>query len=229
MSNGDSSHALGESVDSLMEKTATLMTTFDSNGFQEALQNTCQQSPGKNLPVWPRGLRDYSRPSLDKAPQAPISAQISASFGRPWNADQVDSGLFISTAEMKPTPVNYTAEAVAQMQPELVAAAVSTVKGHSAAVPMKMPTMPPAPKATQSPAPDADCGFSDPNFSIWKIPKCMFTTFGGIPQSKNFFMDHSRYFYLLCWIALLLLIVFLIKKFVIQRSQNPVFFPPQYE
>jgi len=235
MSNGENSHALGESVDSLLEKTATLNSSFDNNGFQEALQNVCQQQVGKNLPIWPRGLKTATRPALDKSPQQAISASISATFGRPWNAEQNDPGLFISTAEMHPTQVNYVSEAMAQMSPELMAAASTVALAPAAApvVPMKPPAMmmqmPPKASAT---APDSDCGFSDPNFSVWRIPACMVKSLAGIPQSKNFFTDHSRYFYLLCWLGIILLVVFLFKKFLIQKPPqqlNPVFFPPQYE
>lgn len=226
ISNGENSHALGESVDALIEKTATLNSVFDNNGYQEALQNVCQQQIGKNLPVWPRGLKYGTRPASSKAPQQAISAQISENFGRPWNNQQNDAGLFISTSQMKPVEVSYTAEAMAQMSPELVAAA-STVPVVAPTRPMMQP-MPP-PKFATTPDVNADCGFSDPNFSVWRIPKCMITTFGGISSSKNFFTDHSRYFYLLCWLGVILLVIFLIKKFLIQKGapspQNPIFFP----
>jgi len=235
LENSDSGHALGESVNSLIEKTATLNTSFSNSGFQEAVQNVCVSKPGINLPVWPRGLRNYTRPSLEKSPQAPISASISATFGRPWNAEQNDPGLFISTAEMRPTAVNYVAEAMAQMSPELVAAASTVNLGAAAPVLKMMPPMPPPKFATAAAInnpPDADCGFSDPGFSVWRIPACMVKSLAGISSSKNFFTDHSRYFYLLCWLGVILLVVFLIKKFMVQtpsQQLNPVFFPPQYE
>lgn len=229
ISNGDNSHALGESVDALVEKTATLNTSFSNSGFQEALQNACVSKPGINLPVWPRGLKYGTRPASSKAPQQAISAQISENFGRPWNNQQNDAGLFISTEAMKPVEVSYTAEAMAQMSPELVAAA-STVNLAPPAPAQMRPMMQPMPpkQATSASPPDAECGFSDPNFSIWKIPSCMVKSLAGISSSKNFFTDHSRYFYLLCWIGVILLVVFLFKKFLIQKGvppQNPIFFP----
>jgi len=231
LQNSDSGYALGESVDSMLEKTAELNTSYSANGWQEATQNFCMQRPGVNLPIWPKGLKLATRPQLDKQKQAPISALISATFGRPWNAEQNDPGLFIATEAMRPTSVNYVSEAMAQMQPELMAAA-STVSA-APTVPMKPPAMMmQMPLKASATAPDADCGFNDPGFSVWRIPACMIKSLAGIPQSKNFFGDHSRYFYLLCWLGVILLVVFLIKKFLVQtpsQQLNPIFFPPQYE
>jgi len=209
----------GISVDEQIDRTAQLNTTFDNNGFQEALQNRCLMKPGMNLPIWPKGLKTYSRPQLDKPSQQNINARIPAEFGRPFLPDQepIDSGLFVPTDMMRTVSVNYPEGGLLPpptQNPKLPSGALAQKKNAPA-----------APKTSSND--DTECALNHSSFNISKLPGCAVKSMGAlfnalghwkdVPGSTfldklgHAFMDNSRLFYLLVWIVLLLCCVLLVK------------------
>jgi len=211
----------GISVDEQLDRTAAFNTSFDNNGFQEALQNRCLMKPGMNLPVWPKGLHTYSRPQLDKPAQQNINARVPLEFGRPFLPDQepVDSGLFVPVAEMQETvAVRYPEGGIlppAPPAPQVLPQAAAM----AAAVEKK--------KSTATTSDDSQCALNHGSFSLNKLPGCSVSSMAALFQAlgnwkavpgssfweklKHAFTDNSRLFYLMVWIVLVLLCLLLAK------------------
>lgn len=203
----------GISVDQLIKQTGDLNTSFDNNAFIEALQNTCMQPPGKNLPIWPKGLATYARGQLDKPAAQNINAQIASTYGRPFipDMDVADSGLFLKTDQMMPHPTHYP-----EPGPQL---------------PLPSPPRPATDPTPPTPPPclDCDCGLDKLGAKgVLNFFPCMIKSLRGflnalgkwsdVPGNNcaekvgHLFTDNSRIFYLIAWIVVILFLICVVKK-----------------